>query len=1031
MQTQVPSSGAPTPGAPAPASIHAASEAADPGSTAPGRLRVIKRNGAVVAYDETKITVAITKAYLAVEGTMAAGSSRIHESVARLTGSITAIFKRRMPSGGSIHIEDIQDQVELALMRTGEHKVARSYVLYRDERERARKSRARADGADGADGTGGTGAKNGASGAEGLGAAEKPPITVTLADGSQAPLDTQRLRTVINEACADLADVSAERIYEETLKNLYPGVKMADLRTSLVMTARTLVETDPNYSYVTARLLLDSLRAEALGFLGVAESATQSEMKRLYPAALRAYIEKGAELGLLSEHLKEFNLERLGKALRAERDQQFTYLGLQTLYDRYFIHHDGVRFELPQVFFMRVAMGLASNEQPGQAVKAMKPDKPVKGVKPVKEVKQDRNRRGKKSAAGSASAANTREDRAIEFYDLISSFDYMTSTPQLFNSGTLRPQLSSCFLTTVPDHLEGIYGAIKDNAMLSKWAGGLGNDWTPVRAMGAHIKGTNGKSQGVVPFLKVVNDTAVAVNQGGKRKGAVCSYLETWHLDIEEFLELRKNTGDDRRRTHDMNTANWIPDLFMKRVFNDQDWTLFSPNNVPDLHEKHGREFEAAYEEYERRAMAGEMEIYKTVKAADLWRKMLSMLFETGHPWITFKDSCNVRSPQQHRGTIHSSNLCTEITLNTGPDEVAVCNLGSINLVNHVSADGIDHEKLEKTVRTAVRMLDNVIDINYYSVADAKRSNLRHRPVGMGVMGFQDALYKLRLPYGSEQAVEFADESMEAISYYAIGASSELAKERGRYESYEGSLWDQGILPIDSLQLLAEQRGSDYLEVNRDSRFDWEALRKRIAETGMRNSNVMAIAPTATIANITGVSQSIEPTYQNLFVKSNLSGEFTVVNPYLVEDLKKLDLWDEVMVNDLKYYEGSVRKIDRVPDDIKHLYATAFEVEPRWLVDAASRRQKWIDQAQSLNLYIAGASGRKLDITYRMAWLRGLKTTYYLRALAATTTEKSTVADNTLNKVAASAAGPVAVSAAGPLAAPACSIDDPDCEACQ
>ncbi len=925
-------------------------------STAPGQLRVIKRNGAVVAYDESKISVAITKAYLAVEGGNAAASTRIHESVEQLAGQISEIFKRRMPSGGTIHIEDIQDQVELALMRTGEHKIARSYVIYRAERSRVRQQK------------------------QDTRKVEEPAINVTFEDGQQGPLDTQRLRTIIDEACEGLNDVSADAIYDETLKNLYPGVKMEDVRTSLVMTARTMVEKDPNYSYVTARLLMDTLRAEALGFLGITDAATQSEMHYRYAATLRPYIEKGVELGLLSDHLLDFDLEVLGQALKAERDQQFTYLGLQTLYDRYFIHSEGIRFELPQVFYMRVAMGLASEE-------------------------------------------DNKEERAIEFYDLISSFDYMVSTPQLFNSGTLRPQLSSCFLTTVPDDLHGIYSAIRDNAMLSKWAGGLGNDWTPVRALGAHIKGTNGKSQGVVPFLKVVNDTAVAVNQGGKRKGAVCSYLETWHLDIEEFLELRKNTGDDRRRAHDMNTANWIPDLFMKRVFNDQEWTLFSPNTVPDLHDLHGEAFETAYENYERKAAAGEIKPYKTVRAADLWRKMLSMLFETGHPWITFKDSCNVRSPQQHVGTIHSSNLCTEITLNTNQDEIAVCNLGSVNLVNHVDENGLDQEKLQKTIKTAIRMLDNVIDINYYSVDQAKNSNLKHRPVGMGVMGFQDALYKQRIPYSSDLAVEFADVSMEMISYYALSASNDLAQERGKYESYEGSLWDQGILPIDSLHRLKEQRGDDYIDVNLDQRLDWASLRERIKEHGMRNSNCLAIAPTATIANICGVSQSIEPTYQNLYVKSNLSGEFTVVNPYLVEDLKKQDLWDEVMVNDLKYYEGSVQRIDRVPEDIKHIYATAFEVEPRWLVDAAGRRQKWIDQAQSLNLYVAGASGKKLDITYRMAWLRGLKTTYYLRALAATTTEKSTVSDHSLNKVSASAE---------PAAVPmACSLDDPDCEACQ
>ena len=940
---------------PASPATSANNEPATLSATAPGQLRVIKRNGSVVSYSESKISVAITKAYLAVEGGNAAASSRIHESVKQLGGQITEIFRRRMPSGGTIHIEDIQDQVELALMRTGEHKIARSYVIYRADHARIREQKTEE-------------AKP-----------SQAAIIITLDNGEKGPLDTKRLQTVINEACEGLEDVSAEDIYQETLKKLYPGVKMEDVRTSMVMTARTMVEKDPNYSFVTARLLMDTIRAEALGFLGIAESATQSEMHYRYHETLKPYIEKGVELGLISPHLLEYDLGILGEALQADRDMQFTYLGLQTLYDRYFIHSNDTRFELPQVFYMRVAMGLASNEE-------------------------------------------NREERAIEFYNLLSSFDYMVSTPQLFNSGTLRPQLSSCFLTTVPDDLHGIYSAIRDNAMLSKWAGGLGNDWTPVRALGAHIKGTNGRSQGIVPFLKVVNDTAVAVNQGGKRKGAVCAYLETWHLDIEEFLELRKNTGDERRRAHDMNTANWIPDLFMKRVFSDQDWTLFSPNNVPELHDLHGREFEEAYVEYERKAAAGEIEVYKTIKAGDLWRKMISMLFETGHPWITFKDACNVRSPQQHIGAIHSSNLCTEITLNTNKDEIAVCNLGSVNLMNHVSETGLDQEKLKSTIKTAVRMLDNVIDINYYSVPQAKNSNLKHRPIGMGIMGFQDALYTQRIPYSSDQAVEFADVSMEMISYHAIQASSDLAEERGRYETYDGSLWDQGILPIDSLKLLQEERGEDYLDVNMEQRLDWDSLRARIQQTGMRNSNVLAIAPTATIANIIGVSQSIEPTYQNLYVKSNLSGEFTVVNPFLVRDLKEANLWDSVMVNDLKYYEGSVQKIDRVPDEIKHIYATAFEVEPRWLVDAASRRQKWIDQAQSLNLYVAGASGKKLDITYRMAWLRGLKTTYYLRALAATTTEKSTVSDNSLNKVSSGAA------AAVPLA---CSLDDPECEACQ
>jgi ribonucleoside-diphosphate reductase alpha chain len=929
-------------------------------ATAPGQLRVIKRNGTVVPFEGSKISVAITKAFLAVEGGTAAASSRIHETVAKLTEQVAATFQRRMPSGGTIHIEDVQDQVELSLMRAGEHKIARDYVIYREEQARKRAAKASLS-------------------QETQAAANA--INVIQPDGSRIPLDLDRLHTIVSEACDGLSDVSEAEILDEALKNLYDGVTAEELSTSLVITARTMIESDPNYSYVAARLLEDTLRAEALSFLGLANSATHSEMTQLYPRALPAYIAKGVELELLAPRLLDFDLEMLGRALLPERDKQFTYLGLQTLYDRYFIHSDDTRFELPQIFFMRVAMGLATEEA-------------------------DKNA------------------RAIEFYELLSSFDYMSSTPTLFNAGTLRPQLSSCYLTTVPDDLHGIYGAIQDNAMLSKFAGGLGNDWTPVRALGAYIKGTNGKSQGIVPFLKVVNDTAVAVNQGGKRKGAVCAYLETWHMDIEEFVELRKNTGDDRRRTHDMNTANWIPDLFMKRVFNGEDWTLFSPNDVPDLHDLYGVAFEERYAHYEAMAARGELKLFKTVKAENLWRKMLGMLFETGHPWMTFKDPCNLRSPQQHVGVVHSSNLCTEITLNTNKDEIAVCNLGSVNLPQHIGENGLDLDKLRKTVRTAVRMLDNVIDINYYSVPQAKNSNLLHRPVGMGVMGFQDALYKQHLAYGSEQAVEFADRSMEAISYYAIEASSTLAAERGSYSSYQGSLWSQGIFPIDSLEKLIAERGEQYIQVDRSQTLDWPALRATVQQQGMRNSNVMAIAPTATIANITGVSQSIEPTYQNLYVKSNLSGEFTVVNPYLVSDLKERGLWDGVMVNDLKYYDGSVQAIDRIPADLKTIYATAFEVEPRWLVDAASRRQKWIDQAQSLNLYINNANGKKLDITYRMAWYSGLKTTYYLRSLAATGTEKSTIDTGALNAVSNEAPAPAPVPQA-------CSLDDPDCEACQ
>ena len=936
--------------------------------TAPGKLRVIKRNGKVVPFELDKIKVAVTKAFLSVESGGAAASERIHNKVEGITHGVLETFSRRMPSGGTLHIEEIQDQVELQLMRSEEHPVARNYILYREERAQERQKTIPTK----------PESKN------------ESIITITKVSGEKVPLDINRITKMIEHACEGLEDVEATMVVEEALKNLYDGVSISDMRASLIMSARTKVELEPNYSYVTARILLDELRSEALSFLGVAEQSTQQEMFDYYPKALQAFIEKGIELEMLNPELKTFDLNKLGKAINPDNDFKFTYLGLQTLYDRYFIHSNDIRYELPQIFFMRVAMGLAIEEK-------------------------------------------DRENRAIEFYNLLSSFDYMSSTPTLFNSGTMRPQLSSCYLTTIPDDLDGIFSAMKDNALLSKWAGGLGNDWTPVRAMNSYIKGTNGKSQGVVPFLKVANDTAVAVNQGGKRKGAMCGYLESWHLDIEEFLELRKNTGDERRRTHDMNTANWVPDLFMKRMEQDEQWTLFSPGETPDLHDLVGKAFEEKYVEYEEKAKKGEMQQFKSVSAKDLWRKMLTMLFETGHPWITFKDSCNLRSPQQHSGVIHSSNLCTEITLNTSAnDEIAVCNLGSVNLANHMQNGQLDQTKVKQTVSTAIRMLDNVININYYSVETAKNSNFKHRPIGLGLMGFQDALYMQNIPYCSEDAIEFADRSMELISYHAILASTELAKERGSYESFEGSLWSKGILPKDSIDILEENRGGEYLKVDRSETLDWEKLRKKVMKDGMRNSNVMAIAPTATISNITGVTQSIEPTYQNLYVKSNLSGEFTIVNPHLVRKLKEINLWDDVMINDLKYFEGSLAEISRIPDDIKKLFSTAFEVEPRYIVESASRRQKWIDQAQSLNLYIGNADGKKLDITYRMAWLSGLKTTYYLRSIAATQTEKSTVQQGKLNAVSAETDNSSPHELGEPAAVPdACSLDDPDCEACQ
>jgi len=1356
MSTPTPSQ-APTPAAapPCPATGTAASAPATEPTGAelaalrPGRVQVIRRNGKVTHFDPNKIMVALTKAFLAVEGGNAAASSRVHERVHELTEQVVAALTRRLPGGGTVHIEDIQDQVELALMRAGEHKVARDYVLYRDERARERAHKAAAE----------------------RHPVESLPLNVTLADGSTRPLDLERLRRLADEAALGLAGVDAGAILADTTRNLFDGVREADVGQALVMSARALIERDPAYSQVAARLLLDLMRREALGYLDMANGVeTQADLAERYGDYFSAYVRRAGDLELLDRQLARFDLARLGAALRPERDLDFTYLGLQTLYDRYFIHTaEGTRFELPQAFFMRVAMGLAINEI-------------------------------------------DREERAIEFYELLSSFDFMSSTPTLFNSGTLRPQLSSCFLTTVPDDLDGIYTAIKDNALLSKFAGGLGNDWTRVRGMGAHIKGTNGKSQGVVPFLKVANDTAVAVNQcfapqttvftgdgpkaiadvkvgdlvlgqrgryrevtehfvydqqtapmvqvavkhsindlkvtdghpfwaiqgvpmeqtiertlnqiengrfrprwveagrlsrgdyvaqvvptevlpvagltpadarlygillgdghltrgyefgvsgnpaadpghlqfvrdylsergihfwengrgetylqikwsvgrglarcattgqyvglgdahlpfayedlydgqghkriarrlshlpadqtlaliqglletdggvsrgkevyftstsaplaeglryqllrlgipcagqyrerdsahhgtrsdgsvvsftgttrafdlripavpqiaalvgtpaltkhnwfrlgntlytrvksvtaiapvpvvhdlkvegdetymtaaalvhnGGKRKGAVCAYLETWHIDIEEFLDLRKNTGDDRRRTHDMNTANWVPDLFMKRVAEDAHWTLFSPDETPDLHDLMGQAFETAYLAYEARAERGEMKVSKRLKAVDLWRKMLAMLFETGHPWIAFKDPCNVRYTNQHVGTVHSSNLCTEVTLHTNDQEIAVCNLGSVNLAAHVTDKGLDTKRLQRTVRTAMRMLDNVIDYNFYNVPQARKSNLRHRPVGLGIMGFQDALYKLRIPYGSQEAVQFADTSMEYLSYYAIQASSDMAEERGRYPSFPGSLWSRGILPIDSIALLAENRGG-YLQMDSGSTLDWETLRTRVQTVGMRNSNTMAIAPTATISNIVGVSQSIEPTYQNLFVKSNLSGEFTVVNPYLVTDLKDLDLWDAVMVNDLKYFDGSVQPIDRIPDELKALYATAFEVDARWLIEAGSRRQKWLDQAQSLNLYMSEPNGKKLDNLYKLAWVRGLKTTYYLRSMGATHVEKSTMSDATKANRLSAVGGSYNLldKGKGNGAAPqVCSILDPECESCQ
>lgn len=974
--------------------------------------KVVRRNGSVVAFDREKIHIAMSKAFIAVRGPDAARSTQIRDQITRMSSQVIASLTRKKPYLATFHIEDIQDQVELALMREECHDVARAYVLYREERAKERKRLA----------------------ASAL-PADMPEVEVTAANGARHKLDIAALAEQIKMACAGLPQVKPDQILRLVIKDLYTGISTRELETALYMASRGLISLEPEYAQVSARLLLDALRNEVIG-----RPTRHDEMAILYPEHFLRMLREGVDGGRLNPALQtRFDLPRLARALSNKRDLQFNYLGLQTLYDRYFVKVDGRRIEMPQTFFMRVAMGLALNEK-----------------------------------------APT--ERAVEFYELLSSFAFMSSTPTLFNSGTRHSQLSSCYLSTVGDDLKSIFTAYQENALLAKFAGGLGNDWTPVRAMGAHIKGTNGSSQGVIPFLKIVNDTAVAVNQGGKRKGAVCVYLETWHLDILDFIELRKNTGDERRRAHDMNTANWIPDLFMKRVIADGDWTLFSPSDVPDLHDLYGAAFEARYAEYEAQVDAKALP-GKRMKAVDLWRKMLGMLFETGHPWMTFKDACNVRSPQNHRGVVHSSNLCTEITLNTDADEIAVCNLGSVNLPAHLTDGNLDRAKLARTVKTAMRMLDNVIDINYYAVDKARNSNRRHRPVGLGMMGFQDCLYEMNIAYDSDAAVQFADESAEALCYEAYWASTELAEERGAYESFDGSLWARGILPIDSLRALARERGDaadggdallpgqrarlagEHLSADVSMTLDWATLRERIQKVGMRNSNCVAIAPTATIANIVGVTASIEPTYQNIFVKSNLSGDFTVSNRYLVDELKARGLWDNVMLEEITYFDGMLSRIDRVPAEIRDRFPTAFEIDPKWLVECAARRQKWIDQAQSLNLYVAQPSGKKVDELYRLAWQRGLKTTYYLRTMAASSTEKYTARAGAHNAVSAtgatsavegqhqdssagssldssSTASSASVAGGGAAAPgisangigampPACIINDPECEACQ
>ncbi len=990
---------------------------------------VVKRNGTIVPFKASRISTAIEKAFTDVKKLKASQIDGLKLTIENVTTTVVDQIRNLATKGVSLTVEGIQDLVEISLMKNGYHDVARGYIIYRDHHKAIREDSPQSlkiirredestvrfnpikvsstleqafrthyklseqtpeDIIDSVnlltdkviqkalvlskevhplpihriqdlietslmeDGFYNV-AKDYILARADLGQQVKEEekdlaipekhhkkFIIKLNDGSEKTITEAEIKKQMSLASLGLEDsVSVEKLVQSTISNFYDGIKEDEMDTSHIMAAKVLIEKEPNYSKVAARLLRDKLYREAVGV-----KTSHSKLESKHKAYFKQYIKHGISIGQLNSELLNYDLDALADHMDLSRDDKFQYLGLQTLYDRYFIHEDGKRLETPQIFWMRVAMGLCLQE-------------------------------------------DQKEERTKEFYDLISQLHYVSATPTLFNSGTTHSQLSSCYLSTVLDDLHHIFKVVADDAQLSKWAGGIGNDWTSVRATGAMIKGTNGKSQGVIPFLKVANDTAVAVNQGGKRKGAMCAYLETWHLDIEDFLELRKNTGDERRRTHDMNTANWIPDLFMKRVYDNGSWTLFSPDSVPDLHDLYGKAFEKRYEEYEKMAEEGTIKLHKKIQAVDLWRKMLSMLFETGHPWITFKDPSNIRSPQDHVGVVHSSNLCTEILLNSSKEETAVCNLGSINLSEHVSKDGILEEKLSKTVKTAIRMLDNVVDINFYPTDEAKNSNLRHRPIGLGIMGFQDALYIQNISYASHEAVEFADEIQELIAYYAILASTELAKERGTYKTYKGSKWDRGLLPIDTLKLLEEERG-EKVEIDMSSKKDWSIVRAAIKAHGMRNSNTMAIAPTATIANISGIVQSIEPSYKHLYVKSNLSGEFTITNTYLVEALKKVGLWDEEMIDDLKYFDGSLEEIDRIPQEIKKVYLTAFEIDPEWIIECGARRQKWIDMGESLNLYLSEPSGKKLDLMYKTAWKKGLKTTYYLRSLGATQIEKST-----------------------------------------
>jgi ribonucleoside-diphosphate reductase alpha chain len=897
-------------------------------SAAQSTLRVIRRNNQVVPWSEQKVEIAVRKTFLSLQRDSAPAVAVTKAVSERVHASKQAF----------VHIEEVQDMVQEELMKGGFFKVAEAYILFRAERSVARLN--------------GTADESPAAAAAPTAPTQETMIVVKKANGENIFWDGADLRKRIEFARIGLdLCLSNEEIEQELRRAAYDQILQKDLDSTIILNSKTLIEKDADFAKFAGRIQLTYIYEEVLGWDIMRDGI--AKLKEFHQRAFKKYLEHGVAIKRLNPRLLDFDLTKLAAALDPSSDLEFDFLGIQTLYDRYLIidktKKPARRLETPQFFWIRVAMGLSLDEP------------------------------------------TDREGKAAGLYSLYKTRRFCSSTPTLFNAGTLHSQLSSCYLYYVDDSIEGIFQrGISENAYLSKWAGGLGGSWTAVRGTGAYIGGTNGESQGVIPFLKLHNDQLVAINQGGKRKGSGCAYLETWHNDVYEFLELRKNTGDDRRRTHDMNTANWIPDLFMKRMEARGAWTLFRANEVPDLHETFGKKFEERYIAYEKMAEEGKI-FGQKVEALDLWKKMLSLIFETGHPWITFKDACNIRSPQDHVGVIHSSNLCTEITLNTSKEETAVCNLGSVILETHLLPDGaLDHKKLRETIRMAVRALDNVIDINFYPTAAAKTSNMRHRPIGMGVMGLANALYMKGVSFASEEALAFNDEAMEAIAYYAYEASSDLAAERGTYSSYKGSKWSRGLLPQDTVDLLEQERGVA-VDVPRGGKMDWTSLRAKIAAQGMRNSNVLAIAPTATISNITNTSPCIEPTYKNLFVKSNLSGEFIVLNPFLVKDLKTRGLWDQDMIDNLKYFDGEVKDIDRIPADLKAKYLTAFDIDAKWIVDAAARRQKWIDQAQSVNLWIKTPDLKTLSHMYRHAWHAGLKTTYYLRSLGASNIEKATI----------------------------------------